>query len=664
VHTLAPCPTPGSSTGLHHDFHDNLYVLLRGRKRFRLFPPTAVGAMYVRGRVVAAHPNGRIVYEGQGDVAADGSGRHDSKRGGRSFPCYVQRSKQHTTSNQFSTGRLGRCSPHPNTPCTPSPDPILSPPFPSPPRLLPNADRREVAHWRARRAAEAAVATAEAAVARGARGAAAALAAAEAQLEAVLDGALGGGAGDASDDFAGLEDDYVNDDAPDAWRAAGSKVSGAAAGAAAGDEPPPPSFSRVDLSLPPAKLSRRFPRFPGPTAALSVEVAAGECLYLPTGWFHEVTSYSDPGEWEAPARPREAAARAAGSLAMAAKRCSPSQAGRQRDWLAGAACCARCGPGAAALRYACQHSSAGSRVASPLLSSRCFASCPGLPTCAGCATHMAFNWWFQPPDNLSLTKSAFLQPYFSDYWPTLWEARRARLEAALGRAGATQQQQQQQQWQQQQQQQRQQQRQRGQQQREEEQQEGTLTGVGQQRAGGKKKAAAGAAAAAASPPECGALKAAASSRKRPGGAGGGRRHIRWPQGVKEPPNKYYQGMTHPGSASGSAAAWPPPRKRGPEGACPGGSGSRGAGAGAGDEGEPEDAVEAFFKSNPGALQALLSQYFAAAGGGGGGVGGRGGGGGGRRGRGRGSPLAAGRRHHVAVAYRERRRVPKEQMLGQ
>lgn len=26
----------GSSSGLHHDFHDNLYSLLRGRKRFRL----------------------------------------------------------------------------------------------------------------------------------------------------------------------------------------------------------------------------------------------------------------------------------------------------------------------------------------------------------------------------------------------------------------------------------------------------------------------------------------------------------------------------------------------------------------------------------------------------------------------------------------------------
>ena len=29
----------GSSSGLHHDFHDNIYVLLRGCKEFRLFSP-------------------------------------------------------------------------------------------------------------------------------------------------------------------------------------------------------------------------------------------------------------------------------------------------------------------------------------------------------------------------------------------------------------------------------------------------------------------------------------------------------------------------------------------------------------------------------------------------------------------------------------------------
>jgi Cupin-like domain len=55
----------GASSGLHHDFHDNLYVLLRGCKRFRLYPPTAVQRMYTYGQVRQLYSNGRIVYEGQ-----------------------------------------------------------------------------------------------------------------------------------------------------------------------------------------------------------------------------------------------------------------------------------------------------------------------------------------------------------------------------------------------------------------------------------------------------------------------------------------------------------------------------------------------------------------------------------------------------------------------
>jgi hypothetical protein len=72
--TLLCCAPPGSSSGLHHDFHDNLYVLLRGCKRFRLYPPDAAPGMYVRGKLQRIYPNGRIVYEGQGDVLPDGSG--------------------------------------------------------------------------------------------------------------------------------------------------------------------------------------------------------------------------------------------------------------------------------------------------------------------------------------------------------------------------------------------------------------------------------------------------------------------------------------------------------------------------------------------------------------------------------------------------------------
>ncbi|CDO75153.1 hypothetical protein BN946_scf184590.g10 [Trametes cinnabarina] len=53
----------GSSSGLHHDFHDNIYCLLKGRKRFVLFPPKEVENLYPYGTLDTLHPNGLIAYE-------------------------------------------------------------------------------------------------------------------------------------------------------------------------------------------------------------------------------------------------------------------------------------------------------------------------------------------------------------------------------------------------------------------------------------------------------------------------------------------------------------------------------------------------------------------------------------------------------------------------
>ena len=55
----------GSSSGLHHDFHDNLYILLRGRKRFTLYPPSLAKRMATQGCIAHVHPNGRVRYKGQ-----------------------------------------------------------------------------------------------------------------------------------------------------------------------------------------------------------------------------------------------------------------------------------------------------------------------------------------------------------------------------------------------------------------------------------------------------------------------------------------------------------------------------------------------------------------------------------------------------------------------
>lgn len=54
----------GSSSGLHHDYHDNLYLLLRGRKRFTVAAPDAAFRMYLRGPVLRVHGNGLINYRG------------------------------------------------------------------------------------------------------------------------------------------------------------------------------------------------------------------------------------------------------------------------------------------------------------------------------------------------------------------------------------------------------------------------------------------------------------------------------------------------------------------------------------------------------------------------------------------------------------------------
>ena len=69
----------GASSGLHHDYHDNLYCLLRGAKRFRLFSPDSAPHMHTHGTLARVHPNGRINYVGA-PTAADGRTAEDDLR--------------------------------------------------------------------------------------------------------------------------------------------------------------------------------------------------------------------------------------------------------------------------------------------------------------------------------------------------------------------------------------------------------------------------------------------------------------------------------------------------------------------------------------------------------------------------------------------------------
>jgi hypothetical protein len=51
------------SSGLHHDFHDNFYLLLHGQKQFVLYHPRFANQMYLNGAIESIHSNGLISYQ-------------------------------------------------------------------------------------------------------------------------------------------------------------------------------------------------------------------------------------------------------------------------------------------------------------------------------------------------------------------------------------------------------------------------------------------------------------------------------------------------------------------------------------------------------------------------------------------------------------------------
>ena len=207
---LGRSSTPASS-GLHHDFHDNLYVLLRGKKHFRLFSPADANCMYTAGTIARVHANGRINYVGEPPTSADGRTAED---------------------------RAAEAC---------------------------RAARRTV------KEAEGRLAMAEEAVEQGEHGAQRALDYAEATLDEAMERSV------------------------NATRKYRERRRQAAARTATAESSLPPSFSRVS-NLPtewarPAAIGEPspFPRLQGARMA-ECDLATGDMLYLPAGWFHEVSS--------------------------------------------------------------------------------------------------------------------------------------------------------------------------------------------------------------------------------------------------------------------------------------------------------------------------------------------------------------------------------------
>ncbi|EPY52120.1 Jmj4 protein [Schizosaccharomyces cryophilus OY26] len=55
----------GTSSGLHHDFHDNIYTVVKGHKRFVILSPDSALHLQLAGKISKIHQNGLISYEGE-----------------------------------------------------------------------------------------------------------------------------------------------------------------------------------------------------------------------------------------------------------------------------------------------------------------------------------------------------------------------------------------------------------------------------------------------------------------------------------------------------------------------------------------------------------------------------------------------------------------------
>ena len=117
-------------------------------------------------------------------------------------------------------------------------------------------------------------------------------------------------------DDGGEDEDYVDSDEDEGEGeearggdgSGGAGDGGALGGDAAGGEaatPTPDNFSAIDLSHSPSALHAQWPALAG-AATTTVTVHAGEMLYLPAGWFHEVTSLGESGDGRAAASESEA----------------------------------------------------------------------------------------------------------------------------------------------------------------------------------------------------------------------------------------------------------------------------------------------------------------------------------------------------------------------
>jgi len=266
-----------STSGLHHDTHDNVYVLLRGQKTFTLFSPAHATDMHTACDISRVHPNGMINYA----VPTRADGAHE----GSAAEWAAQATQQDLDAAEATLAALKSAS----------------------------GDAAAIA------AAAARVEAAEACV--------------ERCMDALLDLAGGGdeegdwgsqddqdsqggseGEGGTTHGFFGEDGTFLDQQAgvavPKAAAAAAAAGAGStdavlvaddfddfteaaqaaeAAAAQANKAGVPQNFSAVDLRLSAGDVEASFPGF-GQLPRATAVVTPGRMLYLPAGWFHEVRS--------------------------------------------------------------------------------------------------------------------------------------------------------------------------------------------------------------------------------------------------------------------------------------------------------------------------------------------------------------------------------------
>eukprot|EP00981_Chlorochromonas_danica_P006199 scaffold1307_cov166-Ochromonas_danica.AAC.21 len=258
-----------STSGLHHDYHDNLYIIIKGEKRITLYSPADIEGMYVAGEVAMIHPNGRICYKGK-VTRADGAD--------------VNADKALEASQRLKAAA----------------------------KKLAEAEDKEDRHAEAIYDAEDEI---------------------DRALEDILDAECGDDVdeeegeddeGDEDEELEGVWEDIDSDEEEELEEgedngntkrkiekeevepvAKRSKPCPSSSSSSSSTEqqqqqqipkPLPVSFSRVNTRLPDDVLEKEFPKFlAARSRGVTVTVREGEMLFIPAGWFHEVQSLGEQG---------------------------------------------------------------------------------------------------------------------------------------------------------------------------------------------------------------------------------------------------------------------------------------------------------------------------------------------------------------------------------